>query len=562
MAMAKENLNANKRVLIYCRESRDDYMLHYDRIETQRDLLIKFCERNGYTNIIDIVLHNDMTGTDFARFDEITERIKNNEIDVLVMKDSSRLGRNQIESLKFVEMLAEHDVELVFEGKTYDEDFFPLEAWFNERRAKDDSRKIRTNLKHKMEEGRLIVRSHYGYIKEGIKENSRLIVDDNVSWVIKKIYKLYLEGYGYRAIATKLNEEQIPTPSQYDNNPNKPISDAWISQHVKRVLENEIYTGTMVSGTTEKVSFKSKKTRRKPEEEWIRVEDNHEAIISKEDFDEVQKLIKSKSKFAPKSKKPSPFAGMVECGRCNSSMYMIRRKNRPDAFVCGKYTKEGKINQKLRSGCTTHRLREDELEEIIKKHIENVLNNPEYRSHVYREFENIEFVRQNAENTIKSLEAKLEKLKNHYKAVYDDKLNGNIPDFIFKEKSKELQDNINIVEKQINSLKKETKELSTIDTNIDKIDNVFKQLLSGQITKQQISRIINKIIVFDKKEVTKEQKTMYNIDTDTYNEILENGGIIIVFAYNVHHVFTSRWITYLIGTQKLFDLDKYLKEVI
>ncbi len=102
MIQVKNLSNMEKRVIIYCRESRDDYLINYDRIETQRDLLVKFCQREGYTNIIDIVMHDDMTGTDFARFDDIKEKIMNGEVDVLVMKDSSRLGRNQIESLKFV----------------------------------------------------------------------------------------------------------------------------------------------------------------------------------------------------------------------------------------------------------------------------------------------------------------------------------------------------------------------------------------------------------------------------------------------------------------------------
>lgn len=188
MLVAKEEVSSAKRVIIYCRESRDDDMENYDRIETQRDLLIKFCQRNGYTNIIDIVMHDDETGTDFGRFDEIRKKIINNEVDVLVMKDSSRLGRNQLESLKFVELLDEYGVELIFEGRPYDEDFFPLEAWFNERRAKDDSRKIRTNLKHKMEEGELIIRAHYGYKKR----DNTLIIDENVAWVIRKIFNLYL----------------------------------------------------------------------------------------------------------------------------------------------------------------------------------------------------------------------------------------------------------------------------------------------------------------------------------------------------------------------------------
>jgi site-specific DNA recombinase len=267
--------NSDKKVLIYCRESRDDYSENYERIETQRDLLVKFCNQNGYTNIVDIVMHDDMSGTDFSRFDEIREMIKNKSIDTLVLKDSSRLGRNQIEALKFVELLEEYGVELVFEGRKYDRRFFPLESWFNEQRAEDDSIKIRTNLRHKMEEGVLLIRSHYGYIKE----DKKLVIDPETAPIVKRIFNLYLQGYGYRAIASILNEDKVPTPSQYRNNANRPIAEVWIAQHVDRILKNQVYTGCMVSGTSEKVSFKKKNTRKKPKEEWLIKEGTHEAII-------------------------------------------------------------------------------------------------------------------------------------------------------------------------------------------------------------------------------------------------------------------------------------------
>ncbi len=537
----KSDEKSSKRVLIYCRESRDDFMINYERIETQRDLLIKFCQRKQYGSIVDIIMHNDMTGTDFSRFDEVKDMIKNNEIDILLMKDSSRLGRNQLESLKFVELLDEYGVKLVFEGKAYDEDFFPLEAWFNERRAKDDSIKIRTNLKHKMEEGRLIVRATYGYIKK----NNKLIINQEVEHIIRKIFNLYLKGYGYRAIATKLNEKKILTPSQYrgaGSGGKQPIASAWVGQHVKRILENEVYTGTMVSGTTEKISFKSNKTRRKPENEWIKVKGTHQAIISEEDYQAVQKLIRSKSRFAAKTPNPSPFSGFVECGRCGNAAYIIRKKDRPSAFVCGRYFKEGAYKEDLNIGCTSHRLREDELKEIIKNHIENILNNEYYKAHVFKKFENMEFVKNNIEVTIKTLDIRLNKFKNQYKTVYNDKLKGDIPDFIFKEKSKEIEYNINALEKQIENLKVESKYIVEMNTNNEIIESVFKDLLIKDFSKQELSKILNKIVVFDEKEITEKQKMMYNINIETYKKIWESGGIILIFTYNVQYGFTNRWL--------------------
>ena len=141
-------------VLVYCRESRDEQGAAYGRIETQRDILLDFCRRRGLTNIVEVVLDDDTSGTSFRRLDPVVERVRRGEVQVLVFKDASRLGRNLKESLIFVERMESCGAEILFESEEYDEDFFPLKAWFNEQRAKEDSRKIRRVLRHKMESGR------------------------------------------------------------------------------------------------------------------------------------------------------------------------------------------------------------------------------------------------------------------------------------------------------------------------------------------------------------------------------------------------------------------------
>lgn len=183
--------NEEKRVVIYCRESRDDYGENYERIETQRDLLVKYCKGHGYTNIVDIIMDDDKSGTDFSRFDDIRNRAKNKEIDVIVFKNSARLGRNQRESLEFVEYLEEQGVEIIFEDEQYNEEMFGLYAWFNERRARDDSKNIRRNLKHKIEEGDLLVKAIYGYDKVG----KQLVINRETAPVVQEIFELYSKSF-------------------------------------------------------------------------------------------------------------------------------------------------------------------------------------------------------------------------------------------------------------------------------------------------------------------------------------------------------------------------------
>ena len=541
MKNTKEIPNEQKRTLIYCRESRDDYGNNYERIETQRDLLLKFCKDNGYTNIVDVVMHDDMSGTDFTRLEDIKKKIINGEIDVLVMKDSSRLGRNQLESLKFIELLEKHKVELVFEGRSYDEDFFPLEAWFNERRAKDDSRKIRTNLKHKMEEGKLLIRAHYGYKKEG----NKLIVDNEVAWIVSKIFNLYLEGYGYRAIATKLNNENIPTPSQYRSCANTPIANNWIAQHIKRVLENEVYTGCMISGTTEKISFKSKVTRRKSKDEWIKVENTHESIIDKETFNAVQDIIKKKQVYAPKSITPCKYAGLLYCGKCSSPLYFIKRKDKPDNFICSRYHKEGKVkSDNPNRGCETHSVRYEFVEKFITNHTKHMLDeyNDDYRDYANERLKDFDSVKVNNQKRLSDLKSKLNTLKSQYSQVYNDKLNGIVPEFIYVEKSKELSNNITIAEKEIERLIGYVDQYNEIKNRIEDLNEAFTSLKEGGFSKEALQATIDKVIIYDKNEITPDDKHKYNLNDERYNSIYENGGAVISYYNDLQHVFTSRWL--------------------
>lgn len=560
LALKKEDqfmLNNKKRVIVYCRESRDDYGENYERIETQRDSLLRFCEKNGYNNIIEVIMHDNVSGTDFSRLDYIKDKIISGQVDCLVMKDSSRLGRNQLEALKFTAIIEEYGIELIFENEKYDE-YFSLKSWFNEMRAKDDSTKIRKTLRHKMEVGELLIRSHYGYIKEG----KNLIIDDNVAWVVKKIFDLYCSGFGYRAIASILNNEKIPTPSEYKGENKKPIAEVWIGQHVRRILMNETYTGTMVSGTTTKVSYKSKKAKKTPKETWIKVENHHPAIISNEIFNQVQKIIKGKENFAPKSKTPSLFSGYLMCGRCNSPLYIVRRKDRPNAFVCGKNFKEGKIDSNIKGkGCTSHRIREKEIETIFKNHIENIMFNEQYKKELYKQYENTEFIKNNYSNTLKNLEDTLDKYKVLYEEVYQDKLDKKIPEFIFEKKAKQYEHNIKITEKQIAELKRESQNILEVETNIEKINNMYERIYKEGLKKQDLNMLINKIIVFDENEIKLEDIEKYNLTTEQYRDIYDNGGVIFDYKFNVQHVFTNRWITYLVGTNK-FDIDRFIKEVI
>lgn len=524
--------NNKKRVLIYCRESRDDYGENYERIEVQRDLLIKFCKEKGYTNIIEIVIHDNMTGTDFSRLEAIMDMVLGDEVDVIVMKDSSRLGRNQLESLKFVALLEEYGVELIFENETYDE-YFSLRAWFNEIRARDDSRKIKSNLRHKMEQGVFLIRSHYGYIKKG----NSLVIDENVDWVVRKIFALYLGGKGQQAIANLLNAEGISTPSRYENNPNRKIAEKWNSQHVRRILTNEVYTGTYISSTTEKVSFKSKKINRKSEDEWIKIKNKHEAIIDDETFQNAQKLLYSKKVNPSRAKEPPPLAGLVFCGKCKKQMYLVKRSKNLTSFVCGKYHKEGQIKLgSIQKGCTQHRVREKELLEIITNHFQNIIQDTDYKNSVYEDARQLEDRKQDLKNKLSRLQINLRNYKKAYVRLYDDFHNNLIPEFIYQSKSEELNNNIKLTNKQIEEIKDSINNRIKIESHIERLNSVIEEIVHDGLKPFELRSIIDKILIYDANEITPADKELYNISDENYEQLLSDGGILVALKYNISHM--------------------------
>ena len=269
--------NEDKKVIIYCRESRDDYGENYERIETQRDILINFCKNRKLNNIVEIVMDDDKSGTDFKRFDEIKNKASRKEFDVIVFKNSSRIGRNQAESINFVQYMENFGIEILFEDEKYDEELFGLYAWFNERRARDDSKNIRRNLRHKMEEGKLIIKPIYGYNKI----DKKLIINKDTAPVVKKIFSLYNSGKSYTEIINYLNRSKIPTPSESRGYLNCKKTKCWNKQHIIRILKDIRYTGTYVGGKTEKISFKTNKVRIRDKSEWIVIENHNEALITK-----------------------------------------------------------------------------------------------------------------------------------------------------------------------------------------------------------------------------------------------------------------------------------------
>jgi len=542
--------NEEKRVVIYCRESRDDYGENYERIETQRDLLVKYCKGHGYTNIVDIIMDDDKSGTDFSRFEDIKNRAKNKEIDAIIFKNSARLGRNQKEALGFVEYLEEKGVEIIFEDEQYNEEMFGLYAWFNERRARDDSKNIRRNLRHKIEEGNLLVKAMYGYNKEGKK----LIVNQETAPVVQEIFDLYSKSWGYQKIATHLNKKGIATPSQARNFTNAKHSLNWKAQHIVRILDDRRYIGDYVGGHTEKLSFKSKKTRVKAKEDWTIIENHHEPIIDKKLFQKVQEIRAKRKKESDKYNNGFKFvdvennlySGLLYCGRCGTPMYKRKgssgTRKRPDAYLCKKYCNEGTVKADIREsyGCTPNRIRIEYLDQIVNSYIDNLIGNKEFKNFVMDNVKAISTNKKTLENDLNKSKQVLEKQQKQYKQIYEDKLNNLIPEFLFRDKKQELDKKMELEEEKIKEIESKLRSLNKLEDKEELIFKAIADIKKDGLRKEELSRLFDKIVIFDKHEITKEEKELYNLSDMMYNELYENGGLAFHLKFMYPQTITSR----------------------
>lgn len=507
--------------LIYCRESRDENSEHYERIETQRDILVEFCKRKGLVNVVDIILDDDCTGTDFRRFDSVIERVKKKELQVIVFKDASRLGRNLKESLNFRDLMEDYGAEIVFESEEYNEDFFPLKAWFNEQRAKEDSQKIRRVMLHKMESGTLLVKPFYGY-RRG--EDGSMIPEEDTAQIVRWLFEEVRKGRGSNELATELNKQGVPTPSQAAGYAN--AMSCWVGQHIRRIVTNPVYIGTMTHHKTSKKSFKNKKTVHHPEREWIVLENHHEPLVSRELFEEVQQT-RVKFKRVKYNVNNRPFSGLLQCGRCGKTLVLRTRKNRPDAYICGKNHNEGAIKDEIRAnyGCRPHHVREDFLYEVVLNYLKVLMQQADVDVQgIVRQLSEVQAVYAR----VSELEKKLEQIQQTIDKMYEDKLSGLIHETLFARKYKEYAKVEQDLQQQIKDCKKEADRGKSTRLTDLQLEDIMNALNSQTITKEQLRLVFDRILVFEPGEIQSADMWGLGLTEENFEMIQAKGGIVFV----------------------------------
>ena len=360
---------------LYLRLSRDDELQgESGSIQTQRMMLRQYAAEHGMT-AVDEYIDDGWSGTNFERpsFQRMIDDIEDGKINCVVTKDLSRLGRNYILTGQYTEIyfpskgvryIAINDNVDTINGES---ELAPFLNILNEMHARQTSKKVKAAMHTRFANG-----AHYGayaplgYVKDPDKKG-HLLIDPETRWIVEKIFDLAVHGRGAASITRILVEEKVPTPGwlnyeRYGTFANiyagAPAEKAyaWTIAQVKSILKEETYIGHSVHNKQSNISFKNKKKVRKPQEEWYRVENTHEAIISEEVFQKVQELIASRRR-RQKNGTTQIFSGLVKCADCGWSLaYGVNSQNKnPYAhYHCSKY------GQGLRQ-CSMHYIRYDVL---------------------------------------------------------------------------------------------------------------------------------------------------------------------------------------------------------
>ena len=335
---------------LYLRLSRDDVdeeggKTESNSIANQRELLRNFVKSQPDIQIFDIYVDDGYSGTNFDRpeFKRMTADIEAGKVNCVIVKDLSRFGREYIEAGRWIEKIyPAFNVRFIsvtdrFDSKTADfsEKSFvlPIKNFVNESYCRDISSKVRSHQKIKREKGEFIgAFAPYGYNKNPDNKNC-LIIDEYAADIIKKIFAWKIEGFSLNAIAEKLNMRHVQSPKEYklsnginyNSGFHGSATPKWSSVQIKRILTNEVYIGNMVQGKQERISYKVKARQSKPENEWVKVVNTHPAIICKDDFDTVQKLLNYDGRALQNTGTANLFLGFLFCADCQ--VPMIRKVN-------------------------------------------------------------------------------------------------------------------------------------------------------------------------------------------------------------------------------------------
>ena len=506
--------NQERYTILYARLSQeDDIKGDSNSIVNQKHMLEKYAQENGFCNT-KFLYDDGFSGTNFNRpsWNEGMALIENEQVETLIVKDLSRLGREYLEVGRLTELvfpscgvrfIAINDgVDSLYESSN---DFTPMRNWFNELHAKDSSKKVRAVKRMQAERGEILGgRPPYGYRRDETVRKG-IVPDEEAGEVVRRIFRLCAAGKGPNQIARILTQEQVLNPTNYyyrktgasHKSLDTTMPYRWTSSSVTAILNNRTYLGHMPGLRTTTLSYKNKKAVYHDESEQILVENTHEALITQEQWDMVQELRQRKKRTPKQMEDPNLFSGLVYCIDCGKPL-VLHRAHTMDAiknnFMCYTYKKKGK------DICSSHYIREQDLIHIILDDLRRVTHFARQKETLFAEYIN----RKNSvelRREITGLQRELDAARRRdaeltalFKRLYEDNVLGRVTNEQFRMLSADYNDEqkslrVSIPTKEAR-LQKLMDSSSNVDAFIDKAKRYTEiQELTPEILRLFISRI-------------------------------------------------------------------------
>ena len=500
---------------LYCRLSRDDNMdSESNSIQNQRKILQKAAKDKGYTDTIFFV-DDGITGTTMKRpgFQKMLTAIEAGYISAVFVKDLSRLGRNYIEVGKLTEeFFPLHDIRLVAvsDGVDSDEgedDFTPFKNIMNEYYAKDISKKRRIVNKMKGNAGVPLSSPPYGYIKN--PDDPRFwVVEPEAAEVVRRIYRMALEGYGLAETAAQLAADGVVNPTYYwrsrgtsrGGSKSTVEPTKWGHTTVKKILTLQEYCGDVINFKSYSKSYKMKKRIENPEENRAIFLNVHEAIIDRQTWEKVQALQKGTRRKKPTvTQEPSVFSGLLKCPECGGNLNFHFNQNNHDIkfFSCQNH------NSGYRKCSKTHYIRLDFLEQVVLYEVKRLVcfaseyENDFIKAMIGRSAKVAENTALRKQRELDALTARDRELDMLFERLYEDNVAGKIDDARFAKMSKRYEQEQGENAKKIKALRLELKKDESKRMDIDDfLETVRRYTDATTITKRMVAELIDHIEVY------------------------------------------------------------------
>ena len=492
------------RVAIYIRLSKEDVDRGYDEsesIKNQRTLLTEYVKKLGWKyQLIDTYIDQGFTGTNFNRpdFQRMIRDIENGNINMVVTKDLSRLGRDYIETGEYIEKwFPENNVRYVsvtdgidtFETSNGNNDIAPFKSILNDMYSKDLSKKIRTALHTMQKQGKWVGgKTAIGYIKDP-NDRNKLIICESEAEIVKTIFNMALAGNQVGVIRDYLNANNIPTANQSRYNKDS----FWENKTIKNILRNKVYIGTTQQNKRSRISYKNRKLRLNPEKKWITVENTHPPIIDKKVFDMVQKMVIVQSYNRNEKKNMFLLDGLLFCYECKHKIGVRGKKKERYYMICNNYRRNSKLGL-----CTSHGFSYNNLEETVLNYIKRLfkdIDNEKIELNIKKKMTQYDYGKM-----LQKIENQIKMINNNIDQMYVDKLNNKISEEMYERLLKKFKDEINQKENEYIEIKQQREKSKQDDT--EKIKSIVQGFLSvKEPTPEFMKVIINRIEIHQDKQV-------------------------------------------------------------